>query len=74
MAVGSNLGAVVREKEGSVATIPGNEGRITQARGGMRVFSENFWQLEGWTPRNEATDRGSVKASQSCQTSMAGGM
>ena len=42
VAVDSNMGADVGEKEGPVASIPGNEGRITQAwvnvRGGMRVF------------------------------------
>ena len=58
VAVDSNLGTVVGEEEGAVASIPGNEGRITEAwvnaRGGMRVFSENFWHSEGWIPRNEA--------------------
>ena len=53
----SNLGAVVG-KEGAVVSIPGSEGRIAQAwvnvPGGMRVFSENIWHSEGWTPRNEA--------------------
>ena len=53
-AVASDFGAVVGEKEGEIASIPGNEGRITQAwvnaRGGMRVFSV---YSEGWTPRNE---------------------
>ena len=42
----------------AVASIPGHEGRVTQAsvnvRGGMRVFSVYFWHSEGWTPRNEA--------------------
>ena len=42
VAVDSKLGVVVGEEEGPVASIPGNEGRITQAwvnaRGGMRVF------------------------------------
>ena len=41
-----------------MASLPGNEGRITQARvivrGGMRVFSVCFWHSEGWTPRKEA--------------------
>ena len=49
----SNLGAVVGEKEVAVASIPGNEGGITQAwvnvRGGMRVFALYFWHTEGWT-------------------------
>ena len=52
-------GAVVgEEEEGTVASILGNEGRITQAwvdvQGGVRVFSVYFWHSEGWTPRNEA--------------------
>ena len=52
IAVGSNLGAVVgEEEEGTVASIPGNKGRITQVRvdvqGGMRVFSVYFWHSEG---------------------------
>ena len=54
----SNLGTVVGEGNGAVASIPGNEGRLTQAevnvRGGMRVFAGYFWHSEGWTPRNEA--------------------
>ena len=58
VAVDSNLGKVVGEKEGSVASIPGNEGRITHSwvnvRGGMRVFSVHLWQSEGQIPRNEA--------------------
>ena len=41
VAVDSNMGAVVGEREGAVAPIPGKEGRITQAwvsvRGGMRA-------------------------------------
>ena len=43
VAIDSNLGAVVGEKEGAVASIPGNEGRITQA-----------WETCAWTPRSEA--------------------
>ena len=58
VAVDSNLGAVIDNEEGAVESIPGNEGRIAQARvnvrGGMRVFSVYFWHSEGWTPRNEA--------------------
>ena len=58
IAVDSNLGAVVGEEEEPVASIPGNEGRITQdwvnARGGMRVFSVYVWHSEGWTPGTEA--------------------
>ena len=59
VAVGSNLGTVVGEKrEGAVASIPCNEGRIARAwvnvRGRLRVFAENFWHTEGWIPRNEA--------------------
>ena len=58
IAIDSNLRAVVGGKEGAVASIPGNEGRITQAwvnvRGCIRVFSENFWHSEGWSSRNEA--------------------
>ena len=45
--VDSNVGAAVGEKEGAVTSIPGNEGRITQAwvnvRRGMRVFSVYCW-------------------------------
>ena len=59
VAVDSNLGAVVGEKEGAVTSIPGDEGRITQAwvnvRGGMRIFAAYFWHTEGWTPRNVNT-------------------
>ena len=58
IAVDSNLGAVVGEKEGAVVSIPGDEGIIAQAwvnvRGGLRVFSVYFWHSKGWTPRNEA--------------------
>ena len=58
MAVDSNLGAVVGEKEGAVMSIPGNEGRIVQVwfkkRGGMRMFAAYSWHTEGWSPRNEA--------------------
>ena len=58
IAVDSNLGTVVGDREGAVASIPGNEGRITQAwvnvRGGTRVFAVYFWHSEGRTPRNEA--------------------
>ena len=58
VAVDSNLGSVVAEKEGAAASIPGNEGRIAQAwvnvRGGLCVFSVYFWHSEGWTPRHEA--------------------
>ena len=47
LAIDSNLGAVVGTEEGEVASIPGNEGRIAQARvnvrGGLRVFSVYFW-------------------------------
>ena len=43
VAVDSNLVAVVGEKEGAVTSIPGNEGRITQAwvnvRRGIKVFA-----------------------------------
>ena len=46
------------QKKGRLDSIPGDEGRITQAwvnvRGGLRVFSVYFWHSEGWTPRNEA--------------------
>ena len=58
MAVDSNLGAVVGEKEGAVMSIPGNEGRIVQVwvkvRGGMRMFAAYFWHTNRWSPRNEA--------------------
>ena len=53
VAVNSNLGAVVGEKEGAVMSFPSNEGRIAQAwvsvRGCTRVFSVYFWHSEGWT-------------------------
>ena len=43
MAVDSNLGTLIGNKEGAVVSNPGNEGRIAQAwvnvRGGMQVFS-----------------------------------
>ena len=67
IAVDSNLSAVVGE-EGAVASIPGNDGRITQAwvnvRGGVRVFSVYFWHSEGWTRRKRSSAGGSVEASQ----------
>ena len=51
-------GAVVVVKEGTIDSIPGNEGRIAPAwvrvRGRLRVFSVCCWHSEGWTPRNEA--------------------
>ena len=58
VAVDSNLGVVVGAGEGTIVSIPGNEGRIAQAwvnvRGALRVFSVFFCHSEGWTPRNEA--------------------
>ena len=58
VAVDSNLGADVGEKEGAVTSIPGNEGRIAQVwvnvRGGVRMFAAYFWHTEGWISRNEA--------------------
>ena len=58
MAVDINLGAVVGAEEGTIESIPGNEGKISPAwvnvRGGLRIFSVYFWHSEGWTPRNEA--------------------
>ena len=58
VAVISNSGRALCKEEGAVTSITGNEGRIAQARVnvrvGMRVFSENIWQSEGWTPRIEA--------------------
>ena len=54
----ANLGAVVGVEEGTIDSIPGNEGRIAQAwvnvGGGLGVFSVYFWHSEGWTPRNAA--------------------
>ena len=51
-AVDSNLGAVVGEEEGAVASIPGNGGGLTQARakvpGVMQVFSVHFWHKLCW--------------------------
>ena len=44
IAVDSNLGAVVGAEEGAVASIPGNEGRITQA----------------WVPKKRSPAGGSV--------------
>ena len=58
VAVDSNLGAVVGGEEGTVTSIPGNEGRIGQVwlnvRGGMRMFAAYLWHTEEWSPRNEA--------------------
>ena len=55
VAVDSNLGAVVGDKEGAVMSIPGNEGRIAQVwvnvRGGMRMFAAYFWHTKGWSPK-----------------------
>ena len=46
MAVHSNLGAAVGEKEGAVMSTPGNEGIVAQVwvkvRGGMRMFAAYF--------------------------------
>ena len=51
VAVDSNLGAVVGGEEGTVTSIPGNEGRIAHVwvhvRGGMRMFAAYFWHTEG---------------------------
>ena len=73
IAVDSNL--EIGEREGAVASIPGNEGRITQAWenvcGGMRIFAVFFWHSEGWTARNEALLEAVLK---SHQTSVADGM
>ena len=77
IAVDGDLVTVVGERAGAVASIPGNESRITQAwvnvRRGMRVFSVYFWHSEGWT-RGMKLDGGSVQASQSHETSVADGM
>ena len=58
VAVGSNLGAVVGKKEGTVMSIPGNEGRSAKVwvnvRGGMLMSAAYFWHTDGWSPRNEA--------------------
>ena len=58
MAIDSNLGAVVGAEEGTIESIPRNEGRIAQAwvnvRGGLRIFAVYFWHSEGWMVRNEA--------------------
>ena len=57
VAIDSNLGAAVGEKEGAVTSVPGNEGRIAQVwvnvRGEVRMCAY-FWHTEGWTKRNEA--------------------
>ena len=56
IAADSNLGTVVGEREGAVASIPGNKGVESPSWvnvRGMRVFSVYFWHSEGWTPRNE---------------------
>ena len=51
VAIDGNLGEVVGAGEGSIRSIPGNEGRTAQAwvnvRGGLRVFSVFFWHSEG---------------------------
>ena len=55
VAVDSNLGAVVGEKEGAVTSIPGNEGTIAQAwvnvRGGMRMFCSILLAHGGMDPK-----------------------
>ena len=47
VSIGSNLGAVVGAEEGAIESVPGKEGRITQAwvnvRGGLRIFAVYFW-------------------------------
>ena len=57
VAIDSNLGAVVGAEEGAIEAIPEN-GLIAQAwvnvRGGLRIFTVDFWHSEGWTSRNEA--------------------
>ena len=64
--------------EGAVASIPGNEGRITQAwvnvRGGMRVLAAYFWHTEGGTPRNEAILDAVLERARVTKTSVAGSM
>ena len=45
-------------EEGTTVPISGNEGRIALAwvntRGGLHLFSVDFWHSEDWTPKNEA--------------------
>ena len=57
--------SVMGKEEGAVMSIPGNEGRISQAwvnvRGSLHLFSVNFWHSEGWTPRTEALLEAVVK-------------
>ena len=72
MAVDSNLGTVVGEEEGAVASIPGNEGRITQAwvnvRGGMRVFFGVLLALRRLDLEEQSPAGGSCEANKNNQT------
>ena len=68
IAVVGNLGAVVREEEGKLASTPGNEGRITQVwvdvQGDMRVFSVYFVALTRLDPEERVPAGGPFEASQ----------
>ena len=65
VAVDSNLVSISGKEGGALESIPGNEGRIAQAwvsvRGGLRVFSVDFWHSEGWTRKHEASMEAVVK-------------
>ena len=65
VAIDSNLGAVVGAEEGAVESIPRNEGTVAQAwvnvRGGLRIFSVDFWHSEGWSSRNQVLPEAVLK-------------
>ena len=76
--VDSNLPAVVGEKEGAVASIPGNEGGITKARvsvpGRMRVFFDFLLAFGRMDPKKRSPSGGRVEESQNHQASMTDGV
>ena len=68
VAVVGNLGAVVREEDGKLASTLGDEGRITQVwvdvQGDMRVFSVYFLALTRLDPEERVPAGGPFEASQ----------
>ena len=73
VAVDSNLGAVVGEKEGAVMSIPGNEGRIAQVWRDANVWSM-LLAHGGMVPKKLSYLGRGAEKNQNQKTSMADGM
>ena len=62
-------------EEGTIESIPGNEGRIAHAclnvTGGLRIFSVYFWHSEECSSRNEALLEAVMKRTRNHKASMA---